>query len=109
MQTSTLFSIFTTLLAASAAPAAAVGVEICYGHDFAQPCVTLTGASGQCLLVPTGYNDHVSSARSLSGTCDSYKNTIGGKTCDGLLTQGIDTAGYGGLPGSDQTSGFICY
>ncbi|KAK4204754.1 hypothetical protein QBC40DRAFT_249821 [Triangularia verruculosa] len=87
----------------------AVGIEVCYFSGFTD-CKTITGASGQCLFVSGPYNDHVFSARAASGTrrCDSY-NHVNNGACGSVLVQGIDQAGYSGLPSGHLTSGFVCY
>lgn len=105
--------LFHAILSASAfllpAAVSAVGIQACYSSNF-RDCTTITGGSGQCLYVGAPYNDHVYSARAISGTsrCDSYKHVNNG-ACSELLVAGIDQAGYSGLPEGDDTSAFVCY
>jgi hypothetical protein len=86
--------------------ATAAGVRVCHGSGF-KDCVDRYGEPGHCIYVGAPYNDHVYSAKALSGTCDSYRDINNG-ACSGLLVSGIDTAGYSGLPYGHQTSGFVC-
>jgi FMN phosphatase YigB (HAD superfamily) len=91
------------------ASVSAVGVTVCYQSHFQGDCHTVTGDPGQCLYVGDEWNDHVYSARAASGTssCTSWDNDNGG-VCSGELVTGIDSAGYGGLPGGSITSAFTC-
>lgn len=81
-------------------------VRMCYKRDFVD-CIDVAAPHGDCVYVPTRYNDHVFSASTPTGHhCDSYDT---GCEPGSLLIQGIDRAGYQGLPEGHRVSGFRCY
>ncbi|KAL2817139.1 hypothetical protein BJX63DRAFT_429858 [Aspergillus granulosus] len=84
--------------------AQAGSILVCYESNF-EDCVDVVAPHGQCVYLPSRFNDHVYSARATTGHhCDSYDIACAPGS---MITQGIDREGYRGLPDGHRVSGFM--
>ncbi|KAL6853053.1 hypothetical protein ACO1O0_007605 [Amphichorda felina] len=98
------FTVVLAPLLAAAATQAAV-LQICHQALF-KGCTSVTAPNGQCVKIPSDYDNKIFSARITTGNyCTTYEDYA----CNTLLIPKIDKYGVPTLPSGARTSSVICY